>query len=36
MSELNVVITDATGARKQEATVPANVPSVRIIAKLVF
>ncbi len=35
MSELNVVITDATGARKQEATVPANVPSVRIIAKLV-
>lgn len=35
MSDLNIVITDATGARRQEATVPNNVASVRIIAKLV-
>lgn len=35
MAELNIVITDATGARRQEASVPDNVPTVRIIAKLV-
>lgn len=35
MADIDIVITDATGARKQEATVPDNVPSVRIIAKLV-
>lgn len=35
MSTIDVVITDATGTREQEATVPANVPSVRLIAKLV-
>lgn len=35
MNTIDVVITDATGTREQEATVPANVPSVRLIAKLV-
>ena len=35
MADLNLTITDATGARRQEATVPDNVPVVRIIAKLV-
>lgn len=35
MADLNLTITDATGARRQEATVPDNVPAVRIIAKLV-
>lgn len=35
MSTIDVVITDATGTKEQEATVPANVPSVRLIAKLI-
>ena len=35
MSSLNIIITDATGARQQEATVPDDAPSVRIVAKLV-
>ena len=35
MADLNLTITDATGARRQEATVPDNVPAVRIIARLV-
>lgn len=35
MSTLNVVITDATGARRQDATIPSDAPSIRIVAKLV-
>jgi len=35
MADVNIVITDATGARRQDATVPDNVPCVRIIARLV-
>lgn len=30
----NVVITDATGARSQEATLPTDAPVIRIIARL--
>ena len=32
---LDVVIIDATGSRQQEATVPADAQSIRLIAKLV-
>lgn len=32
---LDVVIIDATGSREQEATVPADAQSIRLIAKLV-
>jgi len=35
VADVDIIITDATGARRQEATVPDNVPTVRIIAKLV-
>lgn len=35
MADIDITITDATGARRQEATVPDNVPSIRVIAKLV-
>lgn len=35
MSSLEVTITDATGAKEQAATVPADAPVVRIIARLV-
>lgn len=30
----NVVITDATGSRSQEATLPSDAPVIRIIARL--
>jgi len=33
-SSTTVVITDATGARSQEATIPADAPVIRIIARL--
>lgn len=35
MSTLDVVITDATGTKEQDASVPADAPAVRIIARLV-
>lgn len=35
MSALNVVITDASGSKEQDATVPADAPVIRLIAKLV-
>jgi len=35
MAHLDVVVTDATASRKQEATVPDDARSVRLIAKLV-
>jgi hypothetical protein len=35
MASIAIVITDATGARQQEANVPDDAPSIRIIAKLV-
>jgi hypothetical protein len=35
MATIGIMITDATGARQQEANVPDDAPSVRIIAKLV-
>jgi hypothetical protein len=33
--ERDVVITDATGSRQQEATVPDDARSIRLIAKLI-
>jgi len=35
MSMIQIVITDATGARQQNAMVPSDVPAVRIIARVV-
>jgi hypothetical protein len=35
MSTLSLTITDATGSREQAATVPADAPSIRVIAKLI-
>ena len=35
MNTIDVVITDATGSKEQDATVPANAPCIRLIAKLV-
>lgn len=35
MASISINITDATGARQQEANVPDDAPNVRIIAKLV-
>ena len=35
MPDLNIIVTDATGARRNEATVPDDAPAARIIAKLV-
>lgn len=35
MATIGIIITDATGARQQEANVPDDAPSVRIIARLV-
>jgi hypothetical protein len=35
MADIHIVITDATGARRNEATVPDDAPSARIIAKLI-
>lgn len=32
---MRVVITDATGTKEQEAVVPADAPSIRIIARLI-
>lgn len=35
MSTIDVVITDASGSKEQDATVPAGAPVIRLIAKLV-
>lgn len=35
MADIDVVITDATGSKEQEATVPDEAPAIRLIAKLV-
>ena len=35
MADIDIVVTDATGARRNEATVPDDAPSARIIARLV-
>jgi hypothetical protein len=35
MSTLEVTIADATGSKTQDATVPANAPAIRLIAKLI-
>lgn len=35
MAALDVIITDATGTKEQDASVPADAPAVRIIARLV-
>ena len=35
MSSVNVTVRDVTGSRHQEATLPANVPVVRVLAALV-
>lgn len=35
MSTIDVVIMDATGSKEQDATVPADAQSIRLIAKLV-
>jgi len=35
MSEIQIFVTDATGARRNEVSVPDDAPSGRIIAKLV-
>lgn len=35
MANLDVTITDATGSREQSATVPADAPAIRLIARLV-
>lgn len=35
MAEIEVVVTDATGARRDDVSVPDDAPSGRIIARLV-
>ncbi|MEY2471590.1 MAG: hypothetical protein QOK28_919 [Actinomycetota bacterium] len=35
MAVIDVVITDATGSREQEASVPDDAPTIRLIAKLI-
>lgn len=35
MPNIDVVITDATGTRRQEATVPDDAQSIRLIARLI-
>lgn len=34
MSTMTVTITDTTGSKEQAATVPADAPAIRLIAKL--
>jgi uncharacterized ubiquitin-like protein YukD len=34
MATRNIIVTDATGARSQEAAVPDDAPVIRIIARL--
>ncbi len=35
MAKLDVVITDATASKEQEAAVPDDAPAIRLIAKLI-
>lgn len=35
MSQLDIVVMDATGSKERDATVPAGATSIRLIAKLV-
>lgn len=35
MASRDVIITDATGSREQEATLPDDAPTIRLIAKLI-
>jgi hypothetical protein len=35
METRNIIITDATGSRRQEATVPADATAIRLIARLI-
>lgn len=35
METRDIIITDATGTRRQEATVPADAPAIRLIARLI-
>ena len=35
MATIDVGITDATGSRRQEASVPNDAPSIRLIARLI-
>jgi WXG100 protein secretion system (Wss), protein YukD len=35
MASRDVIVTDATGSRQQEATVPEDARSIRLIAKLI-
>jgi WXG100 protein secretion system (Wss), protein YukD len=34
MASIDVVLTDATGSRKQEASLPSDAPSIRVMARL--
>lgn len=34
MANTNVVITDATGSRSQEASIPNDAPIIRVVARL--
>lgn len=35
MSTITITITDASGSKSQDATVPADAPVIRLIAKLI-
>lgn len=35
MSTLDITISDATGSKEQEATMPSGAPAIRLIAKLI-
>jgi hypothetical protein len=35
MATLTVIITDATGSKEQQATVPDDAPAIRLIARLI-
>lgn len=35
MSQITVTITDTTGSKEQQATVPGDAPAIRLLAKLV-
>lgn len=35
MNSLSITITDASGSKSQEATVPSDAPVIRLIAKLI-
>lgn len=35
MATKDIIITDATGSRRQEATMPDDAPAIRLIARLI-